>query len=183
MNAPKLTTGLSAGTNCLATPWRNNRPCPDPSHTLCACSTPADVADDALPPAAAAELRRAACGGLVPDLLACLADVQTPGQPAAAQPAAAAGRHRRQGRRTRPRQADPAALRPLGRRRGARRLRHHRRRTTGVRRTVAAHRRQPAAAGHRLGRGHGDRRRGRRVGSHPAVPRCPTGSSRCCPCW
>ncbi len=34
-------------------------------------------------------------------------DVRAAGQPAAAQPAAAAVRHRRQGRRTRPRQADP----------------------------------------------------------------------------
>ena len=49
----------------------------------------------------------------------------------------------------------PDAVRALGVRRGARRLRHHHRRPTGVRRTVAAHRRQPAPGVHRLGDRHG----------------------------
>ena len=73
-------------------------------------------------------------------------------------------------RRARPRQADPGPLRTLGGRRGTRRLRHHDRRATGVGRTVAAHRGQPAAAGHRLGRGHRHRCGRRRVGGDPAVP-------------
>ena len=77
---------------------------------------------------------------------------------------------RRQARRARSGQANTRPLRPLGRRCGARRLRHHDRRATGVGRTVAAHRSQSAAAGHRLGAGHRDRRRGRRVGRDPAVP-------------
>ena len=52
--------------------------------------------------------------GFVPDVRADVVLVPAVGQPAAAQPASAAGGDRRQIRRTRPRQADPAALRALG---------------------------------------------------------------------
>src|SRR5689334_3845257 len=84
------------------------------------CTPPVDVAHDAISPAATAELHRAAGGGLVPYLLAGFADVSTVGQPPAAESAAAASSHRREGRRAEPRQADTAALRPLGGRRCAR---------------------------------------------------------------
>ncbi len=118
----------------------------------------------------AAQLPGAAGPGVVSDVQPDVADVLAAGQPDAAQPTPAAGRDRRQGRRARPGQAHPDAVRGLGCRRGARRLRHHGHRSAGLRRTVAPHRGQPAAGVDRLGAGHGHRRGGRRLGRDPAVP-------------
>ena len=58
----------------------------------------------------------------------------------------------------------------MGCRCGPRRLRQDGDRPPRVQRTVAPDRGQPAAGGDRIGAGHGDRRRRRGVGSHPAVP-------------
>ena len=93
---------------------------------------------------------RAAGPGVVPDVPADVGVLQAAGQLEPAQPAATAGGHRRQGRRTRPGPAAPAAVGELGIGRRARRLRHDHHGPARVRRAVAPHRRQPAARGHRL---------------------------------
>src|SRR5215208_2434437 len=67
--------------------WTHLIPC-------ASCKSPRDVANDALPRGAAAELPRAAGIGLVPDLFLGVAPVRTTRQPAAAQSAAAADRDR-----------------------------------------------------------------------------------------
>lgn len=140
------------------------------SPTLSGCSPAVEPPDDPFPDASAAQLRGAAGCGVVPDVRADVADVQSARQPAGAQPASAAVGDRRQGRRAGPRQADSGPLRELGVRRGPRRLRHHRRRPAGQRRAVAPHRGEPEAGAHRLGPRHRRRRRGGRVGRDPSVP-------------
>ena len=97
--------------------------------------------------------------------------VQTARQPRRPQPPAAAGRHRRQGRRTRTSTSRSRCATSHWVSDAVRgRLRHHRRGPAGVRRAVAAHRRQPATGVHRLGARHRHRRGGRCVGRDPAVP-------------
>ena len=130
----------------------------------------ADRADDAIPGAPAAQLPGAAGAGVVPDVrLTSLTfnpldslQQRNPRPPQAVIDAKAA-------------ELDLDKPIPLRYahwvvRGGARRLRHDHHRSAGLRRAVAPHRGQPAPGGHRLGAGHGDRRRRRRVGRDPAVP-------------
>src|SRR6202035_3776902 len=92
----------------------------DPSPSLCQCDRGEAGSHDPLPGPSRAELHRAVGVGVVSDVLSDLGGVLAAGKPDAAQPAAAAGRDRRQGRPPRPEQARPAALRGLGLPRGAR---------------------------------------------------------------
>ena len=144
--------------------------CQHISHNLCPCSPPADSPHDALPGASAAQLRRAAGAGVVPDVrltsltfepLDSLLE-RNPRPPQAVIDAKAA-------------ELDldkPIPVRYASWVSGAVRG-DFGTTVTGqpvVRRTVAAHRGQPAAGGHRLGARHGRRRGRRRVGRDPPVP-------------
>ncbi len=80
-------------------------------------------------------------------------------------PRATAVSDRRQERRTRPRQAHPAAVCRLGCRCGPRRFRHDGHRAAGVRRIAAAHRGDAAALGRRRDIRRCDRRGGRGLGA------------------
>ena len=114
MNARKLRTAWTVAANWPTATWA--RPGSDIAALAAAISYPVRMQPRG-PPMTRFLARRLlnyvvllALASFLAFSLASLA-VRTAGQPAAAQPAAAAGRDRRQGRRARPRQADPGPVR------------------------------------------------------------------------